>query len=50
MHTAGKKQRTEKRGKMEKALDHAMHSFVKYQQDAEERYMNVKNDGKTNGD
>ena len=42
MHTAGpprKKQKTEKRGKMEKALDHAMHSFAKYQQEAEERYM-----------
>ena len=30
--------RTEKRGKLERALDHALNSFTKYQKEEEERY------------
>lgn len=33
-----KKPRTEKKGKLERALDHALGSFVKYQKEDEERY------------
>lgn len=33
-----KRSRTEKKGKIEKALDHALTSFAKHEQEEEERY------------
>ena len=39
-----KKQRTDKRGKMEKALDYAMTSFAKHEREAEEQHMKREED------